>query len=86
MPKVIFETTPVVCVTIKGEGEDGVPSRVREDGGLVQRLLRFQLDENICPAIRGGHSGAGSYCGFFSAEDAEKIEKWLLEQGADRGE
>lgn len=85
MPRVTFETVPVVCVTIKGEGEDGVP-RVREDGGLVQRFLKFQLDENIHPAVRGGYSGAGSFCGFFSAEDVEKIEKWLFEQGAEHNE
>jgi len=81
MSKVIFETTPVVCVTIKGEGEDGV-----EDGGLVQRFLKFQLDKNIFPAVRGGHGGAGSYCGFFAAEDVVKIEVWLLEQGAEHKE
>ena len=80
MSKVTSEITPVVCIQIKGEGEEDV-SRVRDDGGLVKRLLKFLLDNDIDTAIRGGHSGAGAYCGFFYAEEAEVIQKWLLEQG-----
>jgi hypothetical protein len=80
MPKVTFEMIPVVCVTIKGEIVDG---DVRKDGGLVRRFLRFQLDGGVYTQIPGGFSGAGAYCGFFSAENAKRIEKWLLEQGAD---
>ena len=81
MPKVTFQLTPVVSVIIKGEGKNS--RRIaRDDGGLVLRFLRFQLDEKIFEVIRGGSSGAGVYYGLFTAEDAKKIEAWLLKQGA----
>jgi len=79
MAKVTSEITPVVCVTIKGEGGDG--PRVRKDDGLVLRFVEFIHDNGIYPAMQGGYSGAGSYCGFFSAENAEIIRGWLREQG-----
>ena len=82
MAKVTFEMTSVVCIEIKGEGEDGVP-KARKDNGVVGRFQQFMLDKDIYPAIRGGHAGAGSYCGFFDAEDAKHIKSWLAEQGVD---
>ena len=88
MPKVTFRAVPVVCVIIKGEKVEGVESNLplgREDGGLVKRFLAFQGEEKIYPALHGGSSGAGQYVGFFTAENAAKIEAWLLEQGAKRG-
>ena len=68
-----FETIPVVCVTVSA----------KDDMKLIRRLNKFEFDEEIYPAVRGGHSGAGSHCGFYSAEDAEKIKQWLLEQGVE---
>ena len=86
MPKVIFKITPaVIHVSMKEEGKDGV-RRINEDGGLVQRFLKFKQDEYIDHHLEEPRSGAGFYSGFFSKEDAEKIEKWLLEQGAERSE
>ncbi|MDP3697514.1 MAG: hypothetical protein Q8R55_05880 [Candidatus Taylorbacteria bacterium] len=78
MQKVTFGIKPIVCVTITGSGE----YRSRKDNGLVARFLQFQIDNQIYTAVRGGYSGAGSYCGFFAPEDVAKIEAWFIEQGA----
>ena len=91
MPKVTFTTQPVVCVYIKGEednsplreGEPNLP-RCSDDGGLVQRFLKFQMDKRVYPVAKmPSTSGGGVYFGFFTAEDVAKIEAWLLEQGAE---
>ena len=78
MPRITFAIKPVVCVTITGDGKYGS----RKDEGLVSRFLQFQIENKIYTTVRGGHSGAGSYCGFFAPEDATKIQTWLIEQGA----
>lgn len=80
MAKVEMTLTSVVCVEIKGEGKDGVP-KVREDNGVVRHFQKFMLDNDIYPAIQGGHAGAGSFCGFFYPEDVERIKPWLVKQG-----
>lgn len=81
MAKVTFSIEPVVFVTILGE-QDKRKKDLRKDDGLIGRLLKFQLDNEISPAKPGGYSGRGAYGGFYTAEDAVKIEAWLLEQGA----
>ena len=81
MPKVTFAIKPVVCVTIKGEGEDG--PYVREDGGLVERFLQFKMDNKLFSGIGMGRCGTGDFLGFFAPEDAAKIRAWLQEQGAE---
>lgn len=54
-------------------------------GGLVLRLLRFIGEHELYPC-RGGTSGGGFYCASHYVEDAEKIEAFLREQGAEVGE
>ena len=91
MPKVTFTSQSVVCIHIKGEkdssprraGEPNLP-RCRMDGGLVHRFLDFQKEERVFALSMGGRSVVGEYLGFFTAEDAAKIEAWLIEQGGKR--
>lgn len=92
MPKVSFKIKPVVCVFIKGE-EDNSPLKEGEpnlpccpnDGGLIRRLFKFETDEKIFPIAKMPEAfGGGTYFGFFTAEDAAKIEAWLFRQGAER--
>lgn len=82
---------PVVCVHIRGEEynnprteterELNLP-RYLNDEGLVEKLLKFQMDNRIYHvAGMPGSSGGGEYFGFFTAEDAEKIWIWALKQG-----
>ena len=91
MPKVTFTTQGVVCVYIKGEednsprreGEPNLP-RCLDDGGLVEKFLKFQADERVHPVAKMPCGfGDGEYFGFFAAKDVVKIEAWLLEQGAE---
>ena len=95
MPNVTFSITTVVCVKIKGEKfeQKFTPNDTTEfsnfpispnDGGLVRRFLEFQEKEAIHPIIAGGYSGGGGYLGFFSPQDASRIEAWLIEEKATR--
>jgi len=86
--KVTFKTMPVVFVSVRGEKEDEASlSSGRKDGGLVTRLLSFMVDQNIITAVRGGLiMGGGVFRGFYTAEDAERIEAWLIEQDVEREE
>ncbi|MEK7551988.1 MAG: hypothetical protein AAB534_01080 [Patescibacteria group bacterium] len=87
MPKVTFETIPGVYVSIRGEQKEAPPYPVYEDGGLVNRFTSFQLKEGVFRVSgTSGSSGPGYYRGFFSAENAKRIEAWLVEQGAERKE
>ncbi len=80
MPEVAFSMPTVVAVKIRGEGGrfPGLP----DDGGLVKRFLRWSLDSKIYSVVPAGHSGGGSYLGFYEPKDAEKVRAWLLENGA----
>ena len=92
MPKITFRTVPVVLVAVRGEKvakslQDEYPGATfgPNDGGLVERLITFMGDHRIYPHVVGGSSGGGEYHGFFTAENAEKIEVWLREQDAKKG-
>jgi hypothetical protein len=86
MPKVTFTTFPLICVSIKGEARasSGRFPQIPDDGDLVSEFNRFLLDEKIEPIIPGGHSGGGSFLGFFTAKDAAKIEAWLVQKKVQR--
>ena len=93
MNKVIFKTTEVVCVEIEGEYNPEHPFH-KKDGGLIRKFLTF-LDKTSIPMIINPRCDViglincdiiperGHYRGFFTAENAVKIETWLLEQGAE---
>mgnify|MGYP001613989830 CR=1 FL=1 len=92
MPKVTFTTKSVVCVHIKGEedksprreGEPNLP-RCLDDGGLVEKFLKFQADERVHPVAKMPCGfGDGEYFGFFAAKDVPKIKAWLLGRGVGR--
>lgn len=89
-----FTTQPVVVVCIKGEMDnsplrDGEPNlpRCRDDKGLILKFYKFLRKMNIrstTPLGMGTTAGDGTFTGFFSAGDVEKIKTWLTEQGAER--
>ena len=81
MAKVIYSIEPVFCITVLGE-KNKSNNDFRKDDGLIGRLLRFMLDNEIFAAKRNGYCGRGTYIGFYTTEDAVKVEAWLLEQGA----
>lgn len=50
------------------------------DRGLIERMMRFVKESGIMPVIFGGSIyGRGWYISSFTREDAEKIEKWIIE-------
>lgn len=56
------------------------------DDGIVRKFLRWMLENDIHEAYIGaGHSGAGSYLGFFEensgVEVVPRIRAWLVENG-----
>jgi hypothetical protein len=79
MPKVTFSTPTVVAVKIRGEG--GSFPMMPNDGGVIMRFQKWAIENDIFTMIPGGSSGGGGYLGYYSEEDAEKIRKWLLENG-----
>lgn len=68
-----FSVNHVVQITIDGKGERG--------SKLVSDLLDFLFKNRIYYAVKGGHAGGGSYSGFFSTENANKIQAWLKQRG-----
>lgn len=83
-PRVTFGCYEAVWVKILGE-KDERPSRyprVRRDGGIVSRFLRWQLAEDVLP-LRSIVSGPGLYQAIHHLDDLERIENWLKEQGCE---
>ena len=78
-PKVTFELTPTVQVSIAGKPYPF--PRVRDDGDLISRFLRWTLDNEIFPNCRGGMSGGGRHIGYYAPEHIPTIQAWLLENG-----
>ena len=74
----VYSVSPVICVRIIGKYEG--PARARDDGGIIRRFLQFLIDEEIANEVSAGHSGAGSYTGFFQPKDQEKIAGWLAKE------
>lgn len=78
MAKVRFATRPLVFLTMAGL------ERVRKNKGFIRRFREFQKRRGIEPAIKCEMNGGGTYCGFFTMEDAVKVERWLREQGVEQ--
>jgi len=72
--------TKCVCIEIKGTPHSKGFPYLPDDGDLVSEFLQWSLDNKIYTLISGGHSGGGSYKGFYSEEDADKICEWLKDK------
>jgi hypothetical protein len=72
--------TKCVCVELKGEPHPSGFPYMPDDGGLINEFLRWSLDNKIFTIVRAGSAGGGTYMGFYSEEDAEKIREWLKEK------
>lgn len=80
--RVTFLSQPLVWIEIRGEKDPRSDRRMRVDGGLISRFLKWSEQEKIWPVMgRGGHSGGGSFGGAYRADDAERIGGWLRGQG-----
>lgn len=89
---------PVIYVKLSIKGKDlderhnswYVHGPQWKDGGLIERFYGFISGQEINPIENLGSSlsyrndavFAGSYSGYFTIEDAAKVESWLFEQGA----
>ena len=72
--KIVFSSTPVVRIDISCKGS--------EDKELVKKLQKFMDENKIYHAVRGGMGGPEYSIAYYSQEDADKIEQWLLENNA----
>ncbi len=53
-----------------------------KDGGLIDDFQEFLADQEIYPYAHDARfQEIGTFRGYFSVEDATKIEAWLLKQG-----
>jgi hypothetical protein len=80
--KIVFRMTDVVWAEMAVD-------RKRSDGSghtlpteKWHALMRFMLEKEIFPCTRAGGSGPSYLYGGFSRADADKLEKWLEENGA----
>ena len=78
MKKAKFSLTLVVRLDIN--------CRDSNNPNLMKDFYQFLGEAGIDPATRGGSGGPGSHVAYYSAEDAKKIEAWLLEQKAKKVE
>lgn len=88
MSQVTFSAIPTVCITIRGESQEGGSHHYfpKDDEGIIGRYYNFRKEQKIFPNIRGGVSGPGIDISFFSPENAEKIVSWLRSQNIDEVE
>ena len=84
MAKVTFAVRPMVAIQVRGERTPRTARfpAVHADGGLIVRLLQWQLQHCILPLE--SHSGVGTNYGCYTAADAERVTVWLKAQGASR--
>lgn len=86
-PVMTCEFTRVVHIRFRGEPPSEEAKKAADlplcpnDHGMVVKILEFQRDHGIYPAVRGGQTGGGWYVASFFEDDAEKIVKFLEEQG-----
>lgn len=87
MPKVTYTRATVVNFMVEGSPrQDKAGLRcTRDDGGLVQCFLRWQFKVGRFPAFTRA-TGGGVFYGAFFPEDAEAVEEWLKENGAEEAE
>ena len=76
--KTVFVSTPVVRIDVSCKGS--------MDKELVKNFHKFMNENKIYPAVRGGMGSYDYSIAYYSQEDAEKIEKWLLEQNVTKVE
>lgn len=80
--KVTYSIMTVHAVRIRGEG--GGAGYLPADDGLVQKFLQWMIEKEVYGLSGfGGHSGGGTYLGFFTYEDACKAQEWLIKNGTD---
>lgn len=78
----LFSVTPVVWVSIQFTQDTMIHPGTPDAAKSVEwRFHDFLGKERLRPAIPSGHSGGGAYSYAFAAEDAAKIQAWLLENG-----
>lgn len=80
LPQVTFSTPETVAVRIRGEGGDGI--RLPSDGGLIFKFIGWLIENEMWSLSLGGHSGPGTYLGFFDPEYLPRIREWLTLNGA----
>lgn len=73
-----FSITPAVCIRVKGPARKDPKTNLFDSVPL--RLQAFLLTNQILPIVHG-ELDKTEYVGFFTAEDAAKIEAWLREEG-----
>jgi len=77
------ENENLVRVTIRGKEINGKKINsciLYQDSGLIKKFLKFLLRENIREAVSVGKLGGEMYQGYFTTEDAAKIEAWINDQ------
>jgi hypothetical protein len=79
---ITFSINPLVRVALKaGIARPGA----QVGGGLIKRFVEFLSEEGIS-SKQGVCIGPVRFEGYYTAEDAKRIETWLLEQGAVEGD
>jgi len=85
MPRCTFTTGEICHIEIRGEissfNANGALEHDCKDGGLIDKFLKFLDDQEIY--LFDQYREIGVIRGFFRPENMEKIEAWLLEQGAE---
>lgn len=81
----ILTVTPVVNVCLEVAGrKEAFPQMPKDTSGILQKLRTFMGENDIFPLINGGLGGPDVLDFYYSAQDAERIETWLKEQGVTR--
>lgn len=80
--KCTFEMTTAVWVVVRGEKVSDDRYQVREDDGLVGRLLKWTSDNDSLPIFgTPGTSGPGIYARCHYPADAKRLADWLRSEG-----
>jgi len=69
-------STEVICIEIRGKGGKG---RVLDDGGLIDRLWQWEMENSIYP-FKCMMAGAGRYVAIYYPEDGREVRRWLKNQ------
>jgi hypothetical protein len=77
-----FRMVPTVYVSVANDDGD-FPQLPTDPEGVVKRLWKWLVENDIGNNIRGGTSGPTTISGFYSREDAEKIQVFLESIGVE---
>ena len=81
MPKITFQTSPLVWIIVAGEKpKDGNATRI--DGGFIGRFSTFLHESNIIPSRAAGLTASGRLSLGFHPDDAPQILAWLAAHNA----